>query len=381
VVILRGWLTKVFLHSLLWRSSAVIAVAVVGALSALTGSAEALDPQPADQTSRAFFTATLNGLGLPVTGDNLDALYSVEHVEGDSDRYNPLNVVQPEPGSVSYNSVGVQRYANYPSGVAGTVTLLGNPHWAGVRRALASGSSVAAVLAAFSDAYTWSSDASFPTGATIWDAEAIRDVGGPYSDPVLAAQRAAGEQATVDGAAAPSLAVIDSSHQASVTAHADWATQRATQVTASAQRASHAAAAAAARAQVEAVTASVRAIMVADYEGSSVMPSALALLTAPTPQGLLSVNQMQRYLDGIGASTVSDFAKWQQLATSEQRQADAQAAIATAAGNAMAADQRAWVAADSRTATAAATLTASLGAIERDSIMTAEADRIVAALP
>jgi hypothetical protein len=289
--------------------------------------------------------------------------------------------VQPEPGSVSYNSVGVQRYADYATGVAGTVTLLANPHWAGVRQALAAGTSLMQVLSAFSAAYTWASGTNFPMGANIWAAEAVRDVGGPYADPASAARRAASEDAAVDAAAASSMAVITQANQTAAAAHTDWSTQRAKSLDAAAQTAAHAAAAATARAEVQARTAAVRAIMVADYEGTSAMPSALALLTAPTPQTLLSVTEMQHYLNGIGASTVTDFDRWQNQLISEAQQAHTQAAIAAAANGAMTTDQNAWQAADARAAAAITTMTATLRAPQTDSIMSAEVDRLLASVP
>ena len=118
-----------------------------------------------DLTSRAFFVAMLRGLKAPATQANLDALYAVENREGDNDRFNPLNVVQPEPGSSAYNSIGVQRYADFRTGVHGTVTLLSNAHWHGVRTALRAGHSRQAVLATFASAYTWDSGITFPARA------------------------------------------------------------------------------------------------------------------------------------------------------------------------------------------------------------------------
>lgn len=128
-------------------------------------------------TSQNYFAAFLNGLGLPVTQSNLDALYSVEHLEGDNDRYNPLNVIQTEPGSTSINNVGVQRFASFATGVQGAVTLFKGAHWAGVRKALAASSSTQDVLDAFADAYTWDPGIKFPSSSSIDREEAGRNVG------------------------------------------------------------------------------------------------------------------------------------------------------------------------------------------------------------
>lgn len=127
-------------------------------------------------TSRDFFVAVLQKLGITPTAGNLDALYSVEHLEGDNQRYNPLNVVQPEPGSTAFNSVGVQSFASFDTGVDGTATLLANSHWTGVRAALKGGNE-AQVLAAFKEAYTWDPNVNFPTSTAIDTTESARMVG------------------------------------------------------------------------------------------------------------------------------------------------------------------------------------------------------------
>lgn len=141
------------------------------------GSAEAA-------TAKNYFTAFLNGLGLPVTQDNLNALYGVAQLEGWNDRYNPLNVVQPEPGSSSFNSAGVQSYDSFDSGVQGAVTLFSNSHWTGVRAALAQGDNAEGVLRAFKAAYTWDPGVEFPMGQASWGDHSIGSGGaseGNYS--------------------------------------------------------------------------------------------------------------------------------------------------------------------------------------------------------
>lgn len=153
-------------------------------------------------TSRNFFIAVLEKLGLPATETNLDALYSVEHLEGDNQRYNPLNVIQPEPGSTPYNSVGVQSYADFATGVEGTATLLSNSHWTGVRAALQRGTSVQDVLSAFQAAYTWDPGIQFPASPAIWAGEANRTVGGasqtyPSSGPAPSVGGAGGGASTI----------------------------------------------------------------------------------------------------------------------------------------------------------------------------------------
>lgn len=116
-------------------------------------------------TAQNYFSAFLKGLGLPVTQSNLNALYGVATLEGWNDRYNPLNAIQQMPGSTAFNSVGVQRYANFDTGVQGAVQLFSGSHWAGVRAALARGNSTQDVLNAFKAAYTWDPGVQFHAGS------------------------------------------------------------------------------------------------------------------------------------------------------------------------------------------------------------------------
>lgn len=129
-------------------------------------------------SARNFFVAVLGKLGLPVTETNLDALYSVTTLEGPNMRYNPLNVIQPEPGSRAFNSVGVQTYPDFQTGVKGTVTLLRGSHWDRVRAAMADpNASIGSVLGAWQAAYTWDPGVHFPTGANVWNTESRKAVG------------------------------------------------------------------------------------------------------------------------------------------------------------------------------------------------------------
>ena len=126
-------------------------------------------------STQTVFTQVLQSMHLPASAGNLDALYAVAQLEGQNDRYNPLNSVTKEPGSTDFNSIGAQRYISFDSGVAGTVALLQGAPWRGVRSAMAANSGMAAVLAAFKAAYTWDPGVKFPT--TNLAAMAARSVG------------------------------------------------------------------------------------------------------------------------------------------------------------------------------------------------------------
>lgn len=145
----------------------------------------AAPPAAVAPTSTNFFASVLALLKLPVTQPNLDALYAVEHLEGPNSGYNPINVVQHEPGSHvrinadgTPNSADVQDFASFDTGVQGTATLLQGSTWAGVRAALAQGNSTPNVLDAFRSAYaTWGSHVNFTDNASINAQEASRNVG------------------------------------------------------------------------------------------------------------------------------------------------------------------------------------------------------------
>lgn len=135
-------------------------------------------------TYRAFFTRVLQGLGLPATAPNLDALADVSRLEGANDRYNPLNSVVPAGNSTSFNSVGVQDYKSWANGITGTKKLLQGSTWAGVRSALAGGNSTSDVLGQFADVYQgWDPGVKFPTSNPAGVLNSILGTPGPAPAP------------------------------------------------------------------------------------------------------------------------------------------------------------------------------------------------------
>lgn len=111
-----------------------------------------------------FFQQVMQGLG--VTNNQTaaeSALAAVSHFEGANDYFNPLNVVQKEPGSSNFNSVGVQRYPDAATGVKGTIDLFkNNPIWNNVIATMKTGSE-SDILRAFDQVYqTWGSSGPVP---------------------------------------------------------------------------------------------------------------------------------------------------------------------------------------------------------------------------
>lgn len=86
-----------------------------------------------------FATSLLKGLGYPVTAANLSFLNAWMRREGGGGANNPLNTTQRMTGSTSFNSVGVQNYANIATGVQATIKTLRNGRYGDLLTALQSG--------------------------------------------------------------------------------------------------------------------------------------------------------------------------------------------------------------------------------------------------
>jgi len=108
---------------------AIIGIAVLAAVvhsllgtsapaSGVAASVTSLAAVPAGSVTPATWAeALLGSLGDQASPENMRALIAWERAEGghwaNSARFNPLNTTQPEPGSWSMNSVGVQAYASW----------------------------------------------------------------------------------------------------------------------------------------------------------------------------------------------------------------------------------------------------------------------------
>ncbi|WP_375489851.1 hypothetical protein [uncultured Jatrophihabitans sp.] len=318
--------------------------------AAATPRTEAAAVAGPDRTSHAYFGAVLTRMHLPVTQANLDALYAVENREGDNNRYNPLNVVQREPGSSAYNSIGVQRYADFATGVAGTAKLLSNGHWKRVRSALRGGHSTHAVLAAFSSAYTWSGGITFRTDPTALNAEAVRDVGGKYANPGLAAHRANQQQAGLRAAVNRLSAPMNAALSRSAGARTDSADQQAIELgaarTAVGQRLVSVALDRRAAIQRQLFVGAITS----QYMSGGSAASAAQLIDSSSPNDYMTYLTLQRYVTSDQRLVLKRYA-------AEQKQADAAAAVlarTTAtlqrASRAMVTDRHVWTTMDARAA-------------------------------
>ena len=100
-------------------------------------------PAGGGYTPASWAQALLAADALPRTSCNLGAVIAWEGAEGgnwaNAAAANPLDTTEPEPGSWSINSVGVQAYPSWAAGLRATITTLGNGRYAAILSALSAG--------------------------------------------------------------------------------------------------------------------------------------------------------------------------------------------------------------------------------------------------
>lgn len=124
-----------------------------------------------------FINHVLSGLGIRPRRANRRACAAVTRFEGTGARFNPFAVIQPAPGATPYNTfdgdLHVWNYPDFETGVRATVELLGDEHFANVRRAMRVYPYRFGMLRAWDRAYTWvpglDLNAKFPRAATLDD--------------------------------------------------------------------------------------------------------------------------------------------------------------------------------------------------------------------
>ncbi len=141
-------------------ASAVAAGVVMAALAghhAGTGGTAAMTartviPDGSAYTPASWASALLSAGGWPRTACNIGAITAWERAEGghwaNAARFNPLDTTQPEPGSWSMNSAGVQAYTSWAQGFRATLTTLANGDYPRILSALSAGDSAQAVAGA-----------------------------------------------------------------------------------------------------------------------------------------------------------------------------------------------------------------------------------------
>lgn len=94
-------------------------------------------------TPTSWARAVLRADGLPRTPCDVGALTAWEAAEGghwhNTAQYNPLDTTQPEPGSQSMNSAGVQAYPSWQEGLQATLATLNNGRYSAIISALQAG--------------------------------------------------------------------------------------------------------------------------------------------------------------------------------------------------------------------------------------------------
>lgn len=132
----------------------VIVLAAAGQHAAAPGSravsaVRAVAPAGSSYTPASWAAAFLAGGGWPQTACNLAAIQAWEAAEGgqwdNSAQYNPLNTTQPEPGSWTVNSAGVQAFPTWQEGFTANLAVIRNGLYGPVLSALSAGGSAQAV--------------------------------------------------------------------------------------------------------------------------------------------------------------------------------------------------------------------------------------------
>lgn len=91
-----------------------------------------------DMSDDEVYKKILQGIGAPVTDENMKFFYAWRQSEGAHARFNPFNTTQPKDGSSFYNCLrrknkkctgGVRNYPNLQAGIDATVKTLLNGHY------------------------------------------------------------------------------------------------------------------------------------------------------------------------------------------------------------------------------------------------------------
>jgi hypothetical protein len=105
----------------------------------------------------------LASLGVPLTAVNEQSLIAWALREGGGGTYNPLNTSQPEPGSTTFNSSGVQDYPSWDTGIEGTTATIEQSAYTQIYADLQAGTGIGAT----SELGTWSGGA-YDSLASTW---------------------------------------------------------------------------------------------------------------------------------------------------------------------------------------------------------------------
>jgi hypothetical protein len=97
-----------------------------------------------------FYKKVLEGIGAPVTPENMKFLYAWRQAEGGKAKNNPFNTTQSKPNSTFYNCLkkgisgcvaGVRNYATEQDGIDATIKTLKNGRYTNIINALKKGDS------------------------------------------------------------------------------------------------------------------------------------------------------------------------------------------------------------------------------------------------
>ncbi len=149
--------------ALLFPLLLVLSAPMASTTNAAAGTTSVRPQNPSVANTPSWVVGVLNGIGAPLTAQNVRALELWAGSEGTSARYNPLATTLGSQasgvtiaGSTDFNSVGVQNYPNESTGVNATVQTLKQSNFAQIRNSLVNAQDASNTVAAI-NASNWGS--------------------------------------------------------------------------------------------------------------------------------------------------------------------------------------------------------------------------------
>lgn len=162
------------------------------------------------EVDSTYYDDVLQGIGAPVSPNNLRYLLAWQKAEGGKATWNAFNTTQAEPGATDYNGAGVKNYPDEATGIAATVRTLTNGRYTNLVNDLRADSDPTKTASEVDEISTWGTDPSVIQ-------QALANMGAGVSIPTKVTQPVAttvGQQSTGAGSSsssssAPGKPVVD----------------------------------------------------------------------------------------------------------------------------------------------------------------------------
>jgi hypothetical protein len=128
-------------------ASALLSLSLL-VLSAPMANTSTRPANPSITNTPSWIVGVLNGIGAPLTSNNVRSLELWAGSENTAAKWNPLATTEPASGATSFNSVGVRNYPNEAIGVQATVQTLQQSNMTQIRNSLVNNAPVSDTTAA-----------------------------------------------------------------------------------------------------------------------------------------------------------------------------------------------------------------------------------------